>query len=132
MPFFLILMASACEITGQVEEALALVDEALGIVERTGERVFAAELTRQKGQLLRCQGQAEDAEGMYHTALRIAREQEARLWELRAATNLARLRCHQGRRAEARSLLAPIYAWFTEGLDTPDLKAAKALLDEVA
>jgi predicted ATPase len=64
-------------------------------------------------------------------ALSIAREQEAKLWELRAATSLARLRREQGRRAEARDLLAPVHGWFTEGFDTPDLKDAKALLDEL-
>ena len=68
---------------------------------------------------------------MYRQALTIAQEQEAKLWELRAATSLAQLRRDQGRRAEARDLLAPIYGWFTEGFDTPDLKNAKALLDEL-
>ena len=98
MPEYLSLMASACEINGQVEEALALLDEALQIVERTGERWFAADLNRQKGQLLLRQGHTEDAEGLYRTALSIAREQEAKLWELRAAVSLARLRRDQGRR----------------------------------
>jgi predicted ATPase len=64
-------------------------------------------------------------------ALSIAEEQEAKLWELRAAVSLARLRRDQGRRAEARDLLAPVYGWFTEGFDTPDLKEAKALLNEL-
>ena len=62
----------------------------------------------------------------------IAREQEAKLWELRAAVSLARLRRDQGRRAEARDLLVPVYGWFTEGFETPDLKEARALLDELA
>jgi len=110
---------------------LALLNDALQIVERTGERWFEAELNRHKGQLLLRQGHAEAAEEMYRKALGIAREQEAKLWELRAAVSLARLRRDQGRRAEACDLLAPIYGWFTEGFDTPDLKEARALLDEL-
>jgi hypothetical protein len=87
--------------------------------------------TWHKGQLLLRQGQSEDAEDFYRKALSIAREQEAKLWELRAATSLARLRLYQGRHAEGRALLAPVYGWFTEGFDTPDLREAKALLDEL-
>jgi len=131
MPYFITLLAAACEIAGQIQESLALVDEALQIVGRTGERWYAAELNRHKGQLLLRQGHAEAAEELYRKALSIAREQEAKLWELRAAASLARLSRDQGRRAEARHLLAPVYGWFTEGFDTPDLKDAKALLDEL-
>ena len=107
-------------------------DEAFQIVERTGERWFEAELHRNKGQLLLRQGHPEAAEELYRKALRIAEKQEAKLWELRAAVSLARLRRAQGRRAEARGLLAPVYSWFTEGFETQDLKQAKALLDELA
>ena len=71
------------------------------------------------------------AEQLYRKALSIAREQEAKLWELRAAMSLARLGRDQGRRTEARDLLAPVYGWFTEGFDTPDLKQAKALLEQL-
>jgi class 3 adenylate cyclase/tetratricopeptide (TPR) repeat protein len=131
MPFYAAFLAEAFEIAGQVEEGLTLLDDALQIVERTGERWFAAELNRHKGQLLLRQGHSEAAEKLYHKALSIAQEQEAKLWELRAAASLARLRRDQGRRAEARDLLAPVYRWFTEGFDTPDLKEAKALLDEL-
>ena len=131
MPYFITLLAAACEIAGQIQESLALVDEALQIVGRTGERWYAAELNRHKGQLLLRQGHAEAAEELYRKALTIAREQKAKLWELRAAASLARPRRDQGRRAEARELLAPVYGWFTEGFDTPDLKEAKALLDEL-
>jgi predicted ATPase len=108
---------------------LILLDDALQIVERTGERWFAAELNRHKGQLLLRHGQTKAAEELYRKALNIAEEQEAKLWELRAAVSLTQLRRDQGRQAEARDLLAPIYAWFTEGFGTPDLKEAKALLD---
>jgi predicted ATPase len=128
MPYYTALLAETCEIGGQTEEALALLDDALQTIEKTGERWFAAELNRLKGQLLR-QGQSEAAEELYRKALRIAREQEAKLWELRAAVSLARLRRDQGRRAEARDLLAPVYDWFIEGFATPDLKGARALLD---
>jgi predicted ATPase len=78
------------------------------------------------------QGRSEAAEELYCRALDIAKEQEAKLWELRAAVSLARLRRDQGRRAEARDLLAPIYGWFTEGFDTRDLKEAKTLLDKLS
>jgi predicted ATPase len=131
MPYFNALLAGACEISRQIEEADMLLDEALQIVERTGERWFEAELNRHKGQLLLRQGHLEAAEELYRKALRIAREQEAKLWELRAAASFARLWRDQGRRAEACDLLAPVYGWFTEGFDTPDLKDAKALLDEI-
>ena len=126
------LLARACEIAGDIEEPLTLLDDALQIVTRTGERWLAAELNRRKGERLLRRGCSEAAEKLYRQALRIAEVQEARLWELRAAVSLARLRRDQGRRAEARDLLAPVYGWFTEGLDTADLKEAKALLDELA
>ena len=106
-------------------------DDALQIVDRTGACWFVAELYQHKGQLLLRHGHNEAAEELYRKALSIAAEQEAKLWELRAAVSLARLRCDQGRPAEARDLLAPIYGWFTEGFDTPDLQEAKALLDEL-
>jgi hypothetical protein len=102
---------------------------ALQIVERTEERWMAAELNRHKGRLLLQQGHAEAGENFYRKALSIAEEQEAKIWELRAAVSLARLRRDQGRSAEARNLLAPVYGWFTEGFDTADLKEAKGLLD---
>ena len=129
---YLTLMARACGMIGQFQEGLALLDEASQIVERTGERVYAADLNQQKGELLLRQGHTDDAERSYCTALSIARQQEAKLWELRAAVSLARLRRDQGHGAEARDLLAPVYEWFTEGLHTPALGEAKALLDELA
>jgi class 3 adenylate cyclase/predicted ATPase len=132
VPHYIALLARSCEIAGQVDEAVTLLDDALQIAERTGERWIAAELHRHKGQLLLQQGHSEAAEELYRKALSIAEEQEAKLWELRAAASLARLRRDQGRRTEARDLLAPVYAWFTEGFDTADLKEAKALLDQLA
>ena len=131
IPYQIALLVRACEIAGQIEEGLTLLDEALQIVERTRESWFAAELNRHKGQLLLRQGHSEAAEELYRKALSIAEEQGAKLWELRAAVSLARFRLDQGRHAEARDQLAPVYGWFTEGFDTPDLKEAKALLDEL-
>jgi class 3 adenylate cyclase/predicted ATPase len=132
MPHYLALLAGACEIAGQIEEALTLLDEGLQIADRTGERWLAAELNRRKGQLLLRQGHSQAAEELYRKALGIAHEQEAKLWELRAAVSLARFRRDQDRLPEARDLLAPVYGWFTEGFDTADLREAKALIDELA
>ena len=101
-------------------------------VKGQGSAGSTAELNRHKGQLLLRQGQSEAAEELYRKALSIAEAQEAKLWELRAAVSLARLWGEQGRRVEARDLLAPVYGWFTEGFDTADLKEAKALIDELA
>jgi class 3 adenylate cyclase/predicted ATPase len=129
MPHHTALVARACAMAGQIEEALAQLDAALQIVEMTGERWLEAELNRHKGQLLLRRGHSEAAEELYRKALSIAAEQGAKLWELRAAVSLARLRRDQSRLTEARDLLAPVYGWFTEGFDTPDLKEAKALLD---
>jgi tetratricopeptide (TPR) repeat protein len=131
VPYHIALLAGGYEAVGETEEALTLLNDAFEIVERTGARWFAAEPHRRKGQLLLRQGQTEAAEALYRKALGIAREQEAKLWELRAAVSLARLWRDQGKHADARELLAPVYGWFTEGFDTQDLKEAKALLDEL-
>jgi predicted ATPase len=131
-PHNIALLAAPCEIARQIDEALSLIDGALQIVEGMGERWLAAELSRRKGQLLLRQEHSEVAEEFYRKALSIAKEQGAKLWELRAVVSLARLHRDQGRHAEARDLLAPVYRWFTEGFDTRDLKDAKALLDELA
>jgi len=131
LPGLITWLARACEVAGQVAEAVAQLDEALQIVERTGEGWFAAELNRHKGELLLRQGHSETAEELYRKALSIAEQQEAKLWELRAAVSFARLRRDQGRRTEACELLAPVYSWFTEGFDTLDLREAKALLDDL-
>ena len=130
MPRNLELLAQACGKAGQIDEGLALLSEAQQEVERTGERSHEAELHRTRAELLlaRDAGRETEAEQSLHRALAVARAQEARLWELRAARSLARLRREQGRRAEARDLLAPVYGWFTEGFGTPDLIEAKELL----
>ena len=132
MPHYRALLATAVEIAGEVEEAAALFDDALEAIERTGERWFEAELNRHKGELLLRQGHRDMAEELYRKAKSIAEDQQAKLWELRAAANLARLHRNEGRRADARAVVAPVYAWFTEGFDTPDLRDARALLDELA
>jgi predicted ATPase len=131
MPHHTALLARACDIAGQTDEALTQLDDALQIAGRTGERWLEAEFYRHKGQLLLRQGHAGAVEELYRKALSIAAEQEAKLWELRAAVSLARLRRDQSHPAEARDLLASVYNWFTEGFDTQDLKDAKALLDEL-
>jgi class 3 adenylate cyclase/predicted ATPase len=130
--FHIALLAKACEIAGQVEKALSLLNDALEIAERIGERWLTAELYRHQGQLLLRQSRRETAEEFYRKALALAEEQNAKLWELRAAAALARLRRDQGRRSEAHDVVAPVYGWFTEGFDTPDLRDAKALLDELS
>ena len=112
-------------------EGLDHLTEAIRIIERTEEGEFEAELYRVRGELLLATEDAGQAEESFCTALEIARRQRAKLWEMRAAVSLARLRRQQRRLAEARDLLASIYCWFTEGFDTPDLKEAKTLLDEL-
>jgi predicted ATPase len=118
----------------QVDEGLIALDEALAVVERTGERYWEMELHRLKGTLLlaRSTEHQAEAEAWFRQALDVARRQQAKSWELRAAMSLARLWERQGKRAESYALLAPIYGWFTEGFDTADLQEAKALLEGLA
>jgi predicted ATPase len=119
---------------GDRTAALALVNEAIAQAERPGweERWYYAETLRIKGWLLALKNDPAGAERAYLTSLDWARQQQAKSWELRTATSYARLMRDQGRVSEAQELLAPVYGWFTEGLDTLDLKEAKALLDELA
>jgi predicted ATPase len=119
---------------GQTDRARDCVDGAIAAVETSGERWFEAEVQRTAGdiELLSPEPDEAKARGYFERALEVARGQQARSWELRAAASLARLWRDQGRRQEAHDLLAPVNAWFTEGFDTPDLKEAKALLDELA
>jgi predicted ATPase/class 3 adenylate cyclase len=130
--YLLALLAEAYVKGGEAEEGLCILAEALAAVHRHGERFYEAELHRLKGQLLRLQVVSDEpeAETCFHQALDIARRQQAKSLELRAAMSLSRLWHQQGRRPEAYELLAPIYGWFTEGFDTADLQEAKALLDE--
>src|SRR5262245_38238475 len=116
---------------GVPELGLSLLDQAMRTAEETEEYVFEAERHRLRGEFLLQPEQAGEAEHEFDLALAIARKQRARAWELRAATSLARLWRDQGKGTEARDLLSPVYAWFTEGFDTPDLVTAKALLDEL-
>ena len=114
---------------GRYAEGLTAIAEALALVERTGERVAEAEIWRIKGELLLgiAAGNAQpEAESCYHQAIKIARQQNAKSWELRAAKSLARLWQRQGKTAAARQMLAEIYGWFTDGFGTADLKDAKA------
>jgi predicted ATPase len=131
-PYYLALVAEAYGHVGQAEEGLRLVAEALVAADHSGERFYESELYRLKGEFLLAlpTGNHAEAESCFHQALDIARRQEAKSLELRAAMSLSRLWQQQGKRDEARELLAPIYAWFTEGFDTADLQEAKALLDE--
>lgn len=129
-PFCLVLLAEVAVQVGQIEEGLRLVAEALAAFEQSGRGDLLAEAYRLQGVLLLHQPvtDAVHAEVCFQQALAIARRQQAKSWELRAATSLSRLWQQQGKRDEARELLAPIYSWFTEGFDTADLQEAKALL----
>jgi len=128
------LLAEAYGKLGRVEEGLAVVAEALSAVDDTGEHFYEAELYRLRGAFLLqlSSDNQREAEACFQHALTIAQNQAAKAWELRTATSLARLWQHQGKRQEARDLLTPVYTWFTEGFDTPDLQDAKALLDALA
>jgi predicted ATPase len=144
-PYFIGLLAEAFAEKGSVGRGLALLDEALGTADKTGERFYEAELYRQKGELLsrsnRERSNSQDLtapssylsgiEECFLKAISVARRQQARWFELRSAMSLARLWQRHGRIAEAHAILSQIYGWFTEGLDTADLKDAKALLDEL-
>jgi TOMM system kinase/cyclase fusion protein len=129
-PYGLALLAEASAHVGQIEEGLTLLVEALAVAHDTGERRWEAELHRLKGELLLMRAAAHDAEAeaCFHQALDVARQQQTKSLELRAAMSLSRLWQRQGKRAEAHALLAPVYGWFTEGFDTADLREAKALL----
>jgi len=117
----------------QAEEGLTALDEALAVVESTGERYWEVELHRLKGTLLLARSAEPQAvaEACFRQALELARRQHAKSLELRAALVLSRLWQQQGKRAAARELLAPVYGWFTEGFDTADLQEAKALLEQL-
>ena len=136
-PHYLALLADLDGRLGRSAEGLQKLEQGLAITEESGERFYEAELHRLKGELalhqhderMRCRTVDAEAESSFQQALQIARQQSARAWELRAATSLARLWRKQARIEEARSILAPIYEWFTEGLETRDLGDARALLE---
>jgi predicted ATPase len=133
-PVWLSLLARACGELGQFDQAWSHIGEAMITVETTKETWYEAEVHRIAGEiaLMSSEPDAPKAEACFERALAVARAQQAKSWELRAAMSVARLWRDQGKRDEARGLLAPVYAWFTEGFDTLDLKQAKALLDELA
>jgi predicted ATPase len=128
------LLAETLRRSGRAEEGLQVVEEALAVVEATGERWWEADLHRLRGDLLLplSTQNAAGAEVEYGTAMATAHRQGARMLELRAATSLARLWRDRGAHAEAQDLLAPVHASFTEGLDAPDLRDAGALLEELS
>ena len=127
-------LAMAYAELGQLDDARHCIDEASDKVEGSKEKWFEAEVHRIAGEIA-LKSPAPDAakaEAYFERALAVARKQQAKSWELRAATSMARLWRDQGKLQQARELLAPVYGWFTEGFDTLDLKEAKALLEELA
>ena len=133
LTYLLALLAEGYGRGGQQEDGLTVLDEALALVDKKGERFYEAELHRLKGALLLQQSSSNqtEAEACFHQAIRIAQSQQVKSLALRAATSLARLWQQQGKRQEAHNLLTPVYGWFTEGFDTADLQDAKALLNEL-
>jgi adenylate cyclase len=130
---FLILLAEAQTAAGRSAEALLTLQDAEVAMARTGERYYEPGLHHLRGRVLERQSSEQSlAEASYVRAIDVAREQRAKSWELRAATSLARVWQRGGRTAEAASMLGEIYHWFVEGLDRPDLQAARTLLDELA
>jgi predicted ATPase len=134
MPLWLSYLARAHAKLGQFDDAWRCIDEAIAAVETTNERWFEVEVHRTRGEiaLLSPDPDQAKAEQYFERALMIARKQQAKSWELRGAMSMARFWDDQGKRDEARDLLAPVCGWFTEGFDTRDLKEAKALLDALA
>ena len=133
MPAYLSLLARTYAVLGQFDDARRCIGEAMTAVETTKERWCEADIHRIAGEiaLMSPEADAAKAEAYFERALAVARAQQAKSWELRAAMSMARLWRGQGKRDAARELLAPVYGWFTEGFDTLDLKQAKALLDEL-
>jgi class 3 adenylate cyclase/tetratricopeptide (TPR) repeat protein len=131
-PRRLALLGDACRMAGQWQAALGHFAEARRLADETTDRCYQAETVRLTGDSLAAMGDRASAEASYHEAIAIAQQQNAKLWELRAATSLARLWRDDGRPTEAHALLGSVYGWFTEGFETPVLKEAKALLDELA
>jgi tetratricopeptide (TPR) repeat protein len=131
-PYGLVCLAQAMALSGEPAAALRLIDEALGMMAATGHHQYEPEFYRIKGIALREQNDVAGSQAAFAEALRSARRRQMKAYELRAATDLARLLGEEGRREEARELLAPLYGWFTEGFDTADLKKAAVLLAELS
>lgn len=133
MPYMQAVLAEGLALSGDLDGGLSLIEDSLSQIARPGweECSHLAEVLRLKGWMLQQQGKLAAAEDNYLASLDVAREQQAKSWELRTSTSLARLWQSQGKRKEAYDLLAPVYNWFTEGFETRDLKEAKALLDEL-
>lgn len=132
VPWYLALLSEAQSVHGKHESAVQSIDEAMGYAERAGGNFYQAELHRVKGDVLKAQGtDAGEVEAQYREAILRAKAQNAKWWELRASTSLAHLLHSQDRSKEARNLLHPIVSWFAEGLDTPDVKEAMTLLNEL-
>jgi predicted ATPase len=123
----------ACAEVGQIDDARRFIGEAMTTMEATKERWYEAEVYRMAGEIaLKSPESVTKAEAYFQHALAVARAQQAKSWELRAALSMARLRRDQGKRNEALDLLTPVHNWFTEGFDTLDLTEAKVLLDALA
>ena len=131
MPWYQSYLAEACAELGQFDDAWHSIDEAMKAMETTKEKWCEAEVNRIAGEitLMSSEADAAKAEAYFKRSLSVAREQQAKSWELRAAMSIARLWRDQGKPQHARELLAPVYGWFTEGFNTRDLKEATALLD---
>lgn len=130
-PYMASLLADGLARESQDAESLAVLNDALTAIECTGERWFESELLRKRALALMSTGGGAAALSSFKEAIEVARRQDALFWELRASRDLARLWAERGERQQALDLLAPVYDWFTEGFDTPDLVEAKTLLDEL-
>jgi tetratricopeptide (TPR) repeat protein len=133
IPYYKTLHAQSAGLSGQRGVALNLIEEALEQIERPGweEKCIYAEALRVKGWILQLGGDLAGAEALFRASIDVSRQQQAKSWELRAATSYAKLLKDQDRRKEALELLEPIYDWFTEGFDTSDLKDSKRVLEEL-
>jgi predicted ATPase len=132
-PYFMGLLAEIQAHLGRASDGLAATAQALTLLSELRQHMWESELLRIRGELLLRQEPPDESEAdaVFRRAIDVARAQQAKSWELRAATSLARLLASQARGEEARAVLAPVYAWFTEGFDTGDLRDAKALLDSL-
>jgi len=131
LPHYQALLTRSYNLVGNIDTALEAVNMGLALVEETGERYYEAELKRLKGELFIAQGKEAQADACFREAIKVARDQNAKSWELRSATSLARLWQKRGKGRDALTMISEIYDWFTEGFDTYDLKNARSLLAEL-